>query len=50
MYFCLTPTLALQASTNTLLAHFVSLFFTLWLVRIVSKGGGPSGKAMPVAA
>ena len=39
----------MQASTNTLLAHFASLFFTLWLLRIVSKGG-PGGKTQSVAA
>ena len=40
-----------QASTNTLLAHFISLVFTLWLVRIVGKGGAPAGgKAQPYPA
>jgi hypothetical protein len=41
----------LQASTNTLLAHFLSLVFTLWLVRIVGKGGSPAGgKGQPYPA
>ncbi len=34
-----------QASTNTLLSHFVSLFFSLWLSRIISRGAGqPTGQ------
>jgi len=47
------PVLALdvfliQASTNTLLAHFCSLLASLWLSRIVSRGAGqPTGQVIP---
>jgi hypothetical protein len=39
-----------QASTNTLLSHFVSLFFSLWLTRIISRGAGQPTGQVPTAA
>lgn len=36
-----------QASTNTLLSHFVSLFFSLWLSRIISRGAGQPSSQVP---
>ena len=38
----------MQASTNTLLAHFASLLFSLWLIRVVgSPGRCPKGHGQP---
>ena len=43
-------TVLMQASTNTLLSHFVSLFFSLWLTRIISRGAGQPSGQVPTAA
>ena len=36
----LPPTLPMQAATNTLLGHFLSLVCSLWLLNIVGEGRG----------
>ena len=37
----------LQASSNTLLAHFISIVLAQWLLRVLNKGAQP---AQPQAA
>ena len=41
-----TPTaidvFSVQASTNTLMAHFVSIVFANWLLRLLNKGAAPA--------
>ena len=39
-----------QASTNTLLAHFASLLFSLWLIRVVGSPGPVSQGPWPATA
>ena len=36
---------ALQASSNTLLAHFISIVLAQWLLRVLNKGAQPAGQA-----
>ncbi|KAK9802558.1 hypothetical protein WJX73_002045 [Symbiochloris irregularis] len=45
-----TPTaidvFSVQASTNTLMAHFISVFFANWLLRILNKGAQPAAPGL----
>ena len=39
--------LAMQASANTLLAHFAGLVFTNWLLRLVNEDAAPAKMSNP---